>query len=103
MSNPIAFLRLIALIEGISFLVLLGVAMPLKYFAGKPGAVFVFGWAHGVLFVVFGFALLRAMLAAKWSLGRASGVFVAGLIPFGTFVVDRRLRVWETEFRPQPR
>ena len=90
-STPIGRLRLAGIVEGVSFLVLLGVAMPLKYFAGMPAAVKVVGWAHGVMFVLFCFALLHAKLAARWSLGRAAGVFVAALLPFGPFVIDRRL------------
>lgn len=98
MKNPILFLRRIALIEAISFLVLLGIAMPLKYLAGQPLAVKVVGWAHGVLFVIFGIALLRAMLVARWSIVRAAVVFIAALLPFGPFVIDRRMRDYEAEF-----
>ena len=96
--NPVQFLRRVALIEGISFLVLLGVAMPLKYFAGMPGAVKVVGWAHGVLFVVFCAALLQTMVVAKWSIGRAALVFVASLVPFGPFVIDGKMRQYAEEF-----
>ena len=91
-DTPIGRLRLVGLVEGVSYLVLLAIAMPLKYFAGLPQAVEVVGWAHGVLFVLFGFALLHAMLAARWSIGRAAVVFVAALLPFGTFAIDGRLR-----------
>ena len=98
MKNPIPFLRRIALIEAISFLVLLGIAMPLKYLAGQPLAVKVFGWAHGVLFIIFAFALLRTMMVARWSIGRAAAVFIAALLPFGPFIIDRRMRDYEAEF-----
>jgi integral membrane protein len=97
-KNPIPFLRIISLIEGISFLVLLGIAMPLKYLANAPMAVKIVGWAHGVLFIAFGFALLRAMLVAKWSIPRAAMVFIAALLPFGPFVIDRRIREYQEEF-----
>src|SRR5687767_10841497 len=97
--NPIPFLRVTALAEAVSFLVLLGVAMPLKYFAGQPGTVKVVGWAHGLLFVVFCVALLRAVVVARWPLGRSAVIFVAALLPFGPFVVDRRMREYEAEFR----
>ena len=99
MKNPIPFLRRVALIEAVSFLVLLGIAMPLKYLAGQPLAVKIFGWAHGILFVVFGFALLRALLVARWPIGRAATVFIAALLPFGPFVIDRRMRDYEAEFK----
>jgi integral membrane protein len=101
MNNPVSLLRRLTLIEGVSFLMLLGIAMPLKYFAGMPMAVKIFGWAHGLLFVAFCFALLRTMLHTGWSFTRAATVFVASLLPFGPFVLDRRMREWEKE-PPQP-
>jgi integral membrane protein len=79
---------------------LLGVAMPLKYFAGMPVAVKIFGWAHGLLFVAFCFTLLQTMLNTGWSLGRAAKIFVASLLPFGPFVLDRQMRQWEKEALP---
>lgn len=96
--NPVTLLRRIALVEGASFLLLLGVAMPLKYFAGRPEAVKVVGWAHGVLFVALCAVLLYTFLVARWPLGRAALVFVASLLPFGPFVVDRRMKQYEQEF-----
>ena len=99
MNNPIPFLRRIAFAEGVSFLVLLVVAMPLKYFAGLPIAVKLVGWLHGVLFITFCFALFRVWLAAKWPLLRCAGIFIAALLPFGPFIADRRMAAWEQEFR----
>jgi integral membrane protein len=89
--RSIEHLRLAGKIEGVSYLLLLGVAMPLKYFAGLPLAVKVAGWLHGVLFVVFLIVLVIAMLRARLSLARASSAFIASLLPFGPFVIDRRL------------
>jgi integral membrane protein len=97
-ANPIPFLRIIGMIEAVSFLLLLGVAMPLKYFAGMPGAVKVVGWIHGVLFVIFSAALLRTLIVARWPIARAALIFVAALLPFGPFVVDKRMRGYEEEF-----
>ena len=84
--------RAIALIEGVSYLVLLGVAMPLKYFAGFPGAVLAVGWAHGMLFVLYVVALAEVSFKRRWRLSRILGAFVASLVPFGTFVLDAQLR-----------
>ena len=92
LKTPIGRLRAIGLVEGVSYLVLLGIAMPLKYYAGMPMAVKVVGWIHGGLFVLFCAALAHAMFASRWSLFRAAGVFIASLIPFGTFAIDGRLR-----------
>ena len=90
--TSITRLRIIGLIEGVSFLILLGVAMPLKYFAGLPQAVTLVGWIHGLLFITFCIALTQAHQEAKWSIGRSAAVLIAALLPFGPFVIDKRLR-----------
>ncbi len=101
LKTPIGRLRAIGLIEGASYLVLLGVAMPLKYFAALPMAVKVAGWAHGALFILFCAALAQAFFTARWSIVRAGVVFVAALLPFGTFAIDGRLKR-EDEARRAP-
>lgn len=85
-------LRVVAFLEGVSFVLLLFVAMPLKYYAGLPLAVRIVGSLHGLLFVVFCWALLRAAVACEWPLRRSLLAFVASLLPFGTFVFDRSLK-----------
>lgn len=80
--------RGIALLEGLSFLLLLFIAMPLKYWAGMPEAVKLTGWAHGVLFVLYVLSLLEVTLKQRWSIWTALLAFIASLIPFGTFVLD---------------
>lgn len=92
LATSISRLRAIGLIEGVSFLLLLGVAMPLKYLAGMPQAVSVVGWIHGVLFITFCIALTQAHQEAKWSAWRSGTVLIAALLPFGPFVIDGRLR-----------
>lgn len=82
----------IAFLEGISYLLLLLVAMPLKYFANIPEGVKYVGWAHGVLFVLFCVYLLKVWIGLKWSFGKALLAFIASLLPFGTFVLDARLK-----------
>ena len=89
--NSINSLRLLGNIEGISYLLLLGIAMPLKYFFGFPMAVKIVGMAHGVLFIAYCLLLALQMKANKWNLLFGIYLFVATLIPFGTFVTDRRL------------
>ena len=76
--------RMIAILEGISFLVLLLIAMPLKYMADIPQAVSVVGALHGVLFVV--------KFKYDWSIIKAGIAFIASFIPFGTFILDRKLK-----------
>ncbi len=92
LRTPIGRLRVIAFIEGVSFLLLLGVAMPLKYFAGLPATVKIAGWIHGVLFMLYLFAVAEVTIRRRLSLVLAFGALVASLIPFGTFALDARLR-----------
>lgn len=80
------------MLEGLSFIALVFVAMPLKYFAGRPGAVSVVGLIHGILFLLFCLTLLTTMLDQRWSIKKALGPFIASLLPFGPFVIDRKLR-----------
>jgi integral membrane protein len=98
-KSPIPILRRTGQIEAVSFLVLLCVAMPLKYLAGIPAAVKIVGWVHGMLFITFCIALLRTMLIARWRLDRGALVFIAALLPFGPFVVDRRMLAYDEEYR----
>ncbi|MEO6407087.1 MAG: DUF3817 domain-containing protein [Ferruginibacter sp.] len=84
--------RLVAVMEGISYLILLCIAMPLKYLAGIPEAVKYIGWVHGVLFVLFCTYLVKVWIAYKWSFWKTTGAFIASLLPFGTFVLDKQLR-----------
>jgi integral membrane protein len=97
LSTPIGLLRVVAFIEGWSYLLLLGVAMPLKYFAGLPLAVTIAGAIHGGLFLLFCAALARAMMAARWSVRWSAVVFASSLVPFGTFIIDGRLRRQDEE------
>ena len=88
----IKILRLLGNIEGISYLLLLGVAMPMKYYFEMPMAVKITGMAHGVLFVAYCILLALCMKNFNWSLKFGAYLFIATLIPFGTFVTDRKLR-----------
>lgn len=92
LHTPIGRLRIIGFVEGISYLLLLFVAMPLKYLAGLPAAVSAVGMAHGVLFVLFVAALGHAALAAGWGMRRVAWAFASAVVPFGTFYLDARLR-----------
>lgn len=98
-DTVIGRLRLIGLIEGISMLVLLFIAMPLKYFADSPLAVKYVGWAHGLLFIMFMAAALHATIYYKWPLKRLAYAFIAAFLPFGTFVWDGWLK--KQEVKPQ--
>ena len=84
--------RAISLAEGVSYLVLLGIAMPLKYAAGIPSAVRIVGMLHGVLFVAFVLLLATAAKAEAWRTRQLAIAMLAALVPFGAFWLERRLR-----------
>jgi integral membrane protein len=90
LSNSFQRFRLIALIEGVSFLTLLFVAMPLKYAFHYPLPVKIAGWIHGLLFVLYGIALLQVWIIQKWKFTTVLIAFLASFIPFGTFWLDNR-------------
>lgn len=92
-NTPIRRLCFVGFVEGISYLVLLGIAMPLKYFAGYPQAVRIVGSVHGALFVLFFAAVLEVSIRRPWWSGKFWGTaFVASIIPFGTFWLDGWLK-----------
>ena len=100
MQNPVPFLRIANYIEAVSFVLLAFVAMPLKYGWDMPMGVTIVGWAHGVLFAVFCWALVRVLLNGGWPVKRTIAVFLAALVPIVPFIVDRRFGAWITEWRP---
>lgn len=89
MLKTVKSLRLIGIAEGFSFLILLLIAMPLKYWAGWPYAVKYVGWAHGLLFILYIIAVFAAIKAMKWGFKGVIVALVASLLPAGTFVLDR--------------
>ena len=88
LKSALGRFRIIALAEGVSWILLAFVAMPLKYMADQPMGVTILGRIHGLLFVVFAFALVSVWVAQKWSIGKVAAAFIASLIPFGAFVFD---------------
>jgi integral membrane protein len=90
--TPLRQLRLVAFVEGVSFLALLFVAVPLKYLADLPLAVRIVGSIHGVLFIAFVLVLIRVSIAQDWPFRRSLFAFVSAIVPFGTFVLDGSLR-----------
>jgi len=92
MNTPLSRLRQIGDIEGVSYLLLLGVAMPIKYLAGQPKAVTIVGGIHGFLFMAFGRALIDVWRRERWSFGKVVIAFISSLVPFGTFWLSARIR-----------
>jgi integral membrane protein len=84
-------LRRLGLIEGISTLILFGIAMPLKYVGGIPIAVTIAGSIHGLLFTAL--AVMFILAAKKVPIPRSLATLgiLAAIVPFGPFVIDGRL------------
>lgn len=82
----------IALLEGISYLLLLFVAMPLKYLLDWPWAVKYIGWIHGILFISYVFYLLACWRIYKWEFKRIALFFLASLLPFAPFIVEKQVK-----------
>ncbi len=91
-KKTLSIFRKIAWLEGWSYLILLGIAMPLKYWADMPLAVKYVGWAHGVLFVLYIAFLLKCVWQYRWGFFKMVWAFAASLIPFGTFILDKQLK-----------
>ncbi len=78
-------------VEAISLLLLLFVAMPLKYLAGMPEPVSVVGMAHGLLFVTYAFCGVLLLEELDWGYGKLLLALVIASIPFGPFIFERQL------------
>jgi integral membrane protein len=91
LSSPLGRLRIIGFLEGLSFIILLGIAMPLKYYADMPQAVRIVGMAHGILFIAFIFLTLQAKFIYQWSFGKMLLLWLASVIPLGTFYADYKI------------
>ena len=97
MKTKIQRLKMSAFIEGWSFLILLCVAMPMKYYMGIAIATKIVGMTHGLLFIWFLFALLEANNEQKWGAKFFFLAFISSLIPFGTFFLNKELVKKEEE------
>ncbi|KAA9332059.1 DUF3817 domain-containing protein [Hymenobacter busanensis] len=91
LSSSLGRLRVVGFLEGLSFLVLLGIAMPLKYVFGQPEAVRAVGMAHGLLFVLYVLLVIMVAIEYSWSVRKAALAFAASLVPFGTFWAEKKL------------
>jgi integral membrane protein len=90
--SAISSLRKIGFAEGFSWLLLLGIAMPLKYLAGEPMPVRIVGWIHGLLFIAYLWQLFRVQSLHHWPLKKILMGLVASFVPFGTWIFDARLK-----------
>ncbi len=84
--------RLINKIEGISFIILIFIAMPLKYYFGYPIATKIVGMAHGILVFVFIYQIIEAHQESKWSIKESGLYTILSLVPFGSFYTDKLIK-----------
>ena len=85
----IKLFRLTALLEGISYILLLFIAVPIKYFLDDPTYVKLLGMPHGILFIAYIFFSIAGKFKYKWGFKDFFIISLASLVPFGTFYVDR--------------
>lgn len=91
LKTNIGRLRIIGFLEGISLLILLFIAMPMKYFFNNPDATRLIGSVHGALFLLFIINTLSVGIEQNWKFGTTWKVLIACVIPFGTFYIDSKI------------
>ncbi len=91
LKTDIGRFRFIAFMEGVSFLLLIFISMPLKYILNMPGPNQVFGLLHGILFVLYVLALIPVVIQYRWKFITVLWSFLAAFIPFGTFWADVKI------------
>ncbi|VAW25861.1 hypothetical protein MNBD_BACTEROID06-774 [hydrothermal vent metagenome] len=91
MNNSIKLFKTVAILEGLSFLILLGIAMPLKYIWEYHQPTQVVGMAHGILFIAYVIMVMFIRNQLNWNYKTTFMALIASVLPFGPFMVDRKL------------
>lgn len=91
-QSPLGKMRVVGFLEGLSFVALMGVGMPLKYLKGEPLVVKVMGPVHGALFLWLCMVILQAVIEHGFTKKNGSIVFFAALFPCGPFLIDHWLK-----------
>lgn len=86
----IKMFRIITLLEGISYILLLFIATPIKYFGDDPSYVKMLGMPHGLLFIAYIIFAMVLRSEQKWDKKTTAIILLASIVPFGTFYVDRK-------------
>lgn len=94
MQKLLVRLRWMSLIDAVTYVLLVGVAMPLKYAAGMPMAVTVVGMVHGLVWMMLMWLIMRTRFETSWPSSRLWILGVAALLPIVPFFLDRRVREW---------
>ena len=87
----LSIFRIIALLEGVSYILLLFIATPIKYMADDPTYVRMLGMPHGLLFIAYIAIAVLLKPEQQWNKRTFLVILAASLIPFGTFYVDKKL------------
>lgn len=82
--------RIVSFLEGVSYLLLLFIAVPIKYFNGDASYVKLLGMPHGILFMLYIVLAIVLKKQMKWSMQTLGIVLLASILPFGTFYVDKK-------------
>lgn len=98
LKKPVHVLRMMGILDGISLLILIGVAMPLKYMADLPIFVTIFGGLHGFIFIVYVLSILYATVRVRWNILWSILAFAAAFVPLGNFIFDLKLKKLATKF-----
>jgi integral membrane protein len=91
LKTQLGRLRVLAFVEGVSFLVILFITMPLKYAFSQPQPNKVFGMVHGFLFIMYVLAVVQIKIEQNWPIKKTGLALLASVIPFGTFWADAKL------------
>ena len=89
MFSMLNIFRVVAFLEGVSYILLLGIATPIKYFSNDPQYVKMLGMPHGLLFVAYIALAFVLKNDFKWNTKQFAKVLLASIIPFGTFYIDK--------------
>lgn len=84
------FFRIISYLEGISYILLLFIAVPIKYFLEDPSYVKLLGMPHGILFMLYIVLAIVLKTSEKWNFKDLGIILLASIIPFGTFYIDKK-------------
>ena len=91
LKTTLGRLRVVGFLEGMSYLMLFGISMPLKYAADMPGPNKVIGMVHGLLFVLYVLLVIMAKIEYDWGWKKTGLALLASIVPFGTFWADKKL------------
>lgn len=90
------------LLDGVSLITLVFIAMPFKYFLDMPIVVTINGAIHGVIFPLYVLTILVVQIRIRWNFGWSIVAFIAALIPFGNFIFDVKLKKMQSNLNSQP-